>query len=325
MALTSEEALRDIWEETDTEYSEPESSGDEDEEGEEEVSSSQARRSWSATMRPSRNDVFTGAAGPTERVVVRDPDSPIQYFCLMFTNFLLDILVTETNRYAAQNLDGRTMSPHARLHKWVDVDIAEMKKFLGLVILTGIVQKKGHLASYWSTNELISTPYFSKIMPRNRFDLILSNLHYNDNEKRPEENTDPLFKIRPVYDYLNSRWQSLYNLGEALSIDEGMLKWRGRVFFRVYNPLKPTKYGIKSYISADSVNHYCWHIDTYHGEKKTLKQTVCRLLTDQCSEKWHTLYKDNLYNSVELSEILLSKKIHTVGALRKNRGASPGK
>ena len=40
-------------------------------------------------------------------------------------------------------------------------------------------------------------------------------------------------------------------LGEHIDIDEGMLKWRGRLSFRVYNKEKPTKYGIKGFILAD--------------------------------------------------------------------------
>ena len=64
-------------------------------------------------------------------------------------------------------------------------------------------------------------------------------------------------------------------------------------------------------------------MDIYHRERKTIKDTVQGLLTSKCTGLWHSLYMDNFYNSVELSEALLEQKIHTVGTLRSNRGKPP--
>ena len=97
-----------------------------------------------------------------------------------------------------------------------------------------------------------------------------------------------------------------------------MLKWRGRLSFRVYNKDKPTKYGIKAYILTDSNSGYCWNMDIYYGQGKRLRDTVFGLLTNTYLQSWHSLYMDNYYNSVELSEELLDAKVHTVGTLRSN-------
>jgi hypothetical protein len=94
----------------------------------------------------------------------------------------------------------------------------------------------------------------------------------------------------------------------------------GRLSFRVYNANKPIKYGIKSYVLCDSANAYCCSLDVYATEGMTLEQTVRRLLGDSCLKKWHSLYMDNFYNSVELSESLLADNVHTVGTMRINRG-----
>ena len=61
-------------------------------------------------------------------------------------------------------------------------------------------------------------------------------------------------------------------------------------------------------------------MDIYHCVKKTLKETIVQLLTPKCYFLWHSLYMDNYYNSVGLSEQLLAFKIHTVGTLQSNRG-----
>ena len=160
-------------------------------------------------------------------------------------------------------------------------------------------------------------------MPRDRFQLIMTFLHFNDNEAMPSPCNDKLYKIRPIFEYLSGKWRLLYSLGEYIAIDEGMLKWRGRLSFRVYNKDKPTKYGIKAYTLADSTSGYCYNMDIYHRERKTIKETAQGLLTSKCTGLWHSLYMDNFYNSVELSEALLEQNIHTVGTLRSNRGEPP--
>ena len=67
--------------------------------------------------------------------------------------------------------------------------------------------------------------------------------------------------------------------------------------FRVYNPLKPTKYGIKSYICADSITAYCYKFVIYDGDYHSIDEIVNDLVTD-LHGKNHRLHMDNYYNSV---------------------------
>ena len=69
-----------------------------------------------------------------------------------------------------------------------------MKKFLGLIFVTGIVRKP-KLELYWSTRGIFQTLIFSQIMSRNRFQLIQRYLHVNDNNAAGT-NKDHLYKIR---------------------------------------------------------------------------------------------------------------------------------
>ena len=73
----------------------------------------------------------------------------------------------------------------------------------------------------------------------------------------PSECTDQLYKIQPIFETLVEKWQEMYAVGKHNAIDKCMLKWRGRLSFCVYNKDKPTKYGIKAYILADSASGYC--------------------------------------------------------------------
>jgi len=53
----------------------------------------------------------------------------------------------------------------------------------------------------------------------------------------------------------------MHTLGEYISVDEGILKWRDRLHFRVYINDKSTKHGDESFNLADSETGYCWNLD----------------------------------------------------------------
>ena len=101
---------------------------------------------------------------------------------------------------------------------------------------------------------------------------------------------------------------------EHISVDEGMLCWRGRLSWKVYNPMKPIKYGIKSYILCDSATGYLYNMKPFCGESSTLQATVNFLLGD-LQGHGYKLYMDNYYNSVALCEHLLGLKTHSIGPL----------
>ena len=112
---------------------------------------------------------------------------------------IIEHIVQQTNLYAEQSIQCQQeqdkQQPHSRSRAWKPVTLVELKKFFGLLFLTGIIRKPT-LQSYWSTDELISTPMFAKVMSRNRFELILSYLHFNNNEQRESDLEDRLFKVR---------------------------------------------------------------------------------------------------------------------------------
>jgi hypothetical protein len=101
-----------------------------------------------------------------------------------------------------------------------------MQTWIGLTLLTGLslIDKKGCLDTYWSRDKTLATPIFNEKMPRNRYQLIGRLLHCVDNTAEPQDCTDKLYKIRPMYDLLRTKWNDLYTPGEYISIDEGTLK-----------------------------------------------------------------------------------------------------
>ena len=82
----------------------------------------------------------------------------------------------------------------------------EIRAYFWLSILFGI-KKLPDTDLYWSTDAALGVPYVQKVMPRDRFDKLTQYLHINDNEKaapRGHHDHDKLFKIRPLFEAVNS-------------------------------------------------------------------------------------------------------------------------
>jgi len=80
----------------------------------------------------------------------------------------------------------------------IDVNEEELKKFLGLIMMMGFVQKNGRFSSYWSWHKQLVTPFFPSVMTRNRFQQISTYLQFNNNAGLQENAEDKLYKIWPV-------------------------------------------------------------------------------------------------------------------------------
>ena len=93
-------------------------------------------------------------------------------------------------------------------------------------------------------------------------------LHLADNEgyiPRGQEGHDNLYKLRPFLEPLLHNFQQCYILHRELSVDEAMIGFKGRLVFIQYLPNKPTKWGMKAYVLADSSNGYVWNWKLYTG------------------------------------------------------------
>lgn len=81
-------------------------------------------------------------------------------------------------------------------------------------------------------------------MSRDHFLLILWCLNF---PKNTEHTTDWLHKVRPVADHFNNKMYQIYSPTRELSLDKGMLLWRGRLLIHQYVKGKCHKYGIRFY------------------------------------------------------------------------------
>ena len=102
------------------------------------------------------------------------------------------------------------------------------------------------------------------------------------------------------------------------------------IVFREYLPAKPTRYGIKVWMRADSENGYCNEFDIYTGKTEDnqnselgLTSRVVVNLTRRLENTNHIVNIDNYFTSFDLFKILKGKKIYARGTARQNRKFFP--
>ena len=257
---------------------------------------------------------FRGVQAPHSSLRDKSIDEVIE---AIFSDDIWELLVTETNMYADQYFGTQNLSPHARARDWEPVTVPEMKKFVGLFVLTGLDDKSA-IRDYWSNHPLRGNSVFKQTMSSRRFELISQFLHFADNSTKPAD-AGRLYKVQPLLDHFGKKFSELFYPGQALSLDEAVIPWKGRLQFRTYNRIKPVKYGIKVYALCDSSNGYLLNFDVYCGKGPNIKERVLSL-TEKYLNKGHVLYMDNFYNSVTMSRLLLRFDTGTCGTLRANRG-----
>lgn len=258
---------------------------------------------------------FTEETGPQV-----ETESPIEAFTALFPEDLLDMLVNETNLYATQNVNGPIRNPTNR---------NEMRVFLGLNIMMGIKRLPSY-RDYWSAKPEIRDSFVSKYMPVNRFGWLLTNLHINDNASMPnrgDQNYDKLYKIRPYLNRLSETYKTCYKPTKRQSIDESMIRFKGRSAIKQYMPDKPIRRGYKVWTRADS-NGYICQFQIYEGKRnniteKNLGHRVVTELTQDLSGKNYIVCNDNFFNSVQLMIDLQQRKIMAFGTTRWDRKNFP--
>ena len=87
-----------------------------------------------------------------------------------------------------------------------------MKAFLAMIIAMGLVNQE-NIQDYWSTDEVLSTPFFPQIMSRDKFMNILSFLHLCDNDNyvpRGQAGYNPVYKPGIVYSVVTEKFSSVW-------------------------------------------------------------------------------------------------------------------
>lgn len=184
------------------------------------------------------------------------------------------------------------------------------------------------IRDYWNRfPDIFSGLQIPMYMSRDRFRQLISFLHCADNDvERPARGHpghDPVWKISELMDLFRSCCKKNFLPPQRLSVDEAMIRFKGRHFFKQYIKNKPAKWGLKMWRAAIAESGYVVDIYLYTGkdEKDYAADVglggsvVLKLMTDY-GGVGHIVAMDNLFSGVSLFEQLLARKIYAVGTAR---------
>ena len=257
----------------------------------------------------------------------------IQYFKLFFTNELVNEIIKKTNNYAENVLKNREISSNSIWQTWRAVEEDEFWSFIinmGTIPLT-------NMQEYWSVKENSRIPFFSKIFKRKRFMQIFWMLHLKTPDPAKNDIRTRIQRASNFLEYINSRFSDYFISGENICVDESVVKFKGKISFITYNPNKPTKWGIRIYVLADSETGYVYSILPYYGSitsenlprpdllvsTRVILHLYQQLLDRVPTAQGYHMHTDRYYTSIPLAEELRKMKCHLTGTILTNRKGVP--
>ena len=253
----------------------------------------------------------------------------VDFLNLFFTVRLIDSIVEHTNSYAYAHIMAGSHKSYAQPDgSWQEVTPDEIKKKIALLIYFGLIRVGQSVEWYWSTATLLHGLWARTFMTRNRLKALMAMLHVVDPGSEVEG--DKLRKINPLIDFFKNRYQEFYQPRQNVAVDEQMVKSRHRSGIRQFNKDKPTRWGIKFWVLADSSNGYTVDFDVYVGKvegqnvsAKGLGHDVVMKLMDSYFHQGYHLYVDNFYTSVTLFKDLFARGVRATGTIRDTRRDFP--
>ena len=257
----------------------------------------------------------------------------LDYFQLFYDDSFLGAIVDFTNRNAAT----RQLAGDKSYGQWADISVQELKAYYAvrLLIETNFKDRihtawEGHNDKTW----LLAMPGISRVFTRSRYHQITKFLHYCDESDVPardEPMHDKLYKVRFITDHLGKRFAEEFTPHQQVAVDECMIPFRGRLSFKQYHKDKPTKWGIKVWMLADSQTGYNYSFDVYTGKDADLDtmQNIGKVsgvvlkLAKSLFGKGYTIFFDRFYTSPNLLYWLRRVDLSGCGTAMTNRCGFP--
>lgn len=240
--------------------------------------------------------------------------SPLDYFMNYFPEEEFEKMAKYTNIYAKQN---NKLNFH-------DTTSSEMKIFVGVHLLIGCL-KHTRIRLYWTSDFRVNL--IADSISRNRFFELRSTFHVINNNEKPVNNEDKFIKIRPLCDAFLKHCKTLPK-NTNLSVDEQMIKFKGKLGIKQYMNGKPCPWGIKNFLLCSSkgmvydillYQEKSTEIDPNFLKKYGLGASVVLKFVESLEKNKHFLFFDNFFSSYNLFNSLHHLGIKSAGTIRLKR------
>ncbi len=265
----------------------------------------------------------------TSRNIPPECKTPLQFFLLFFDDEVMEKFVSCTNKYARK-----------KDSNWIDTDASQLLALFAVLMYMGLVHQPT-MRSYWTMKDEFQRDMFNRVIvseafTRDRFERLLSSLHYidvseMDEEQREREKArDGFYLLAPFFEDLSRRFSMYFQCGQYIDVDEMCIGFKGRHIFCFYNPNKPHKWLFKAFCLNDSCG-YLHRFYMYRGTKDhegsdySASSFPIYVLTEDAEYHGvnHTLCIDNWFTSIPVMYLCIDRKIHCVGTCRSNRAGIP--
>nr|XP_049692159.1 piggyBac transposable element-derived protein 4-like [Helicoverpa armigera]XP_049696923.1 piggyBac transposable element-derived protein 4-like [Helicoverpa armigera]XP_049708119.1 piggyBac transposable element-derived protein 4-like [Helicoverpa armigera] len=294
------------------------------------------RYKWSKTppntrVRTLQHNIITHACG--SKLTSEDAKDPLSIWHKLFDEEMLQQVLTWTNKKIASY---RMKFARQNKPELKDIDLTELKAFVGLLLYSAVLKSNHERTSYLFARDGTGCEIFRCGMSENRFVILLLCLRFDNPDDRAErQNDDKLAAISFIFNKFVNNSQQQYELSECVTVDEMLVKFRGRSHMISYMPKKPGKYGLVIQSLCDAKNAYFYNGYVYTGkgshgvglttqDQKHLVPTQCVLRLIQPIEGSNrNVTADNWYSSIELIDELAKRKLTYVGTMKKNKREIP--
>lgn len=154
----------------------------------------------------------------------------LEYFRKSWSDDVMTLLVHETNRYGRAKYG----------IKWTETTKDELNGFLGATMHMTIIVLPA-IRDYWFRS--FQQPHVTRTFKYNRYRQLLSCIHLADNSASTADRLSPdydkIHHIRPLINILNTNSAENFNFGCHGSIDEAMVKFKGRSSIKQFIKNKP--------------------------------------------------------------------------------------
>lgn len=160
---------------------------------------------------------------------------------------MINDIIKNTNAYAAEKIGDQELSKRSIWNTWENVTKEEFLAFIAVILNMGTMPLS-HKQEYWATSEVSYIPFYGNTFTRDRFNQIFWMLHLKQTPSNDKSLKTRLQKASSFLEYISDQFSDYWIPNNCISVDESVVKFKGKISFITYNPNKPTKWGIRIYV-----------------------------------------------------------------------------